>query len=85
MDFRNDAVDAGKIGAAKLARALSATAQLHWDDPDSHQGTEIAPKPDLQALALTTSTPGIWPRALRVLIPAISWLFACRDNHPGFL
>ena len=81
LDFRNDAVDTGEIGAAKLARVLSATAlyavtfrpnangriatvQLRWEDPDTHQVTEIAPLP-----ALATSTLGIWRRTSRVLIP----------------
>ncbi len=36
QDFRNDAVDAGEIGAGH-----SATVQLRWEDPDTHQVTEI--------------------------------------------
>ena len=53
MDFRNDAVDAGEIGAGHSATALDAamfrpnangriaTIQLHWEDPHTHQVTEI--------------------------------------------
>ena len=53
QDFRNDAVDAGEIGAGHSATALYAvtfrpnadgriaTVQLRWEDPDSHQVTEI--------------------------------------------
>ena len=55
QDFRNDAVDAGEIGAGHSATALYAvmfrpntegriaTVQLRWEDPDTHQVTEIAP------------------------------------------
>jgi hypothetical protein len=45
-----------------------ATVQLHWEDPDTHQVTEIAPIP-----SLAISIPGIWPRASRTLIPASNW------------
>ena len=53
QDFRNDTVDAGEIGAGHSATALYAvmfrpntdgriaTVQLRWEDPDSHQVTEI--------------------------------------------
>ncbi len=53
QDFRNDEVDAGEIGAGHSATALYAvmfrpnadgriaTVQLRWEDPDSHQVTEI--------------------------------------------
>jgi len=53
QDFRNDAVDAGEIGAGHSATALYAvmfrpntdgriaTVQLRWEDPDTHQVTEI--------------------------------------------
>jgi Ca-activated chloride channel family protein len=53
QDFRNDAVDAGEIGAGHSATALYAvtfrpntegriaTVQLRWEDPDTHQITEI--------------------------------------------
>jgi Ca-activated chloride channel family protein len=53
QDFRNDAVDAGEIGAGHSATALYAvtfhpnadgriaTIQLRWEDPDTHQVTEI--------------------------------------------
>ena len=53
QDFRNDAVDAGEIGAGHTVTALYAvqlrpgatgriaTAQLRWEDPDTHQVTEI--------------------------------------------
>jgi Ca-activated chloride channel family protein len=53
QDFRKDAVDAGEIGAGHSAAALYAvtfhpnangriaTVQLRWEDPDSHQVTEI--------------------------------------------
>jgi Ca-activated chloride channel family protein len=53
LDFRNDAVDAGEIGAGHSATALYAvtfrpnadgriaTVQLRWEDPDTHQVTEI--------------------------------------------
>ncbi len=52
-NFRNDAVDAGEIGAGHSATALYAvqlrpgtqgriaTVQLRWEDPASHQVTEI--------------------------------------------
>jgi Ca-activated chloride channel family protein len=55
LDFRNDAVDASEIGAGHSATALYAvtfrpnangritTVQLRWEDPDTHQVTEIAP------------------------------------------
>jgi len=55
LDFRNDAVDAGEIGAGHSATALYAvmfrpntkgriaTVQLRWEDPDTHKVTEIAP------------------------------------------
>jgi len=55
LDFRNDTVDAGEIGAGHSATALYtvtfrpnvegriATVQLRWEDPDTHQVTEIAP------------------------------------------
>jgi hypothetical protein len=58
LDFRNEAVDTGEI----------ATVQLRWEDPDTHQVTEIAPFP-----ASATSTLGIWRRTSRVLIPATNW------------
>jgi Ca-activated chloride channel family protein len=66
LDFRNDAVDAGEIGAGYSATALYAvtfrpnadgriaTVQLRWEDPDTHQVTEIAPE-----TATAISTPGI--------------------------
>jgi len=53
QDFRNDAVDAGEIGAGHSATALYAvtfrpnsngriaTVQLRWENPDTHQVTEI--------------------------------------------
>jgi Ca-activated chloride channel family protein len=53
QDFRNDAVYAGEIGAGHSATALYAvtfrpnangriaTVQLRWEDPDTHQVTEI--------------------------------------------
>jgi Ca-activated chloride channel family protein len=53
QDFRKDAVDAGEIGAGHSAAALYAvtfhpnangriaTVQLRWEDPDTHQVTEI--------------------------------------------
>ncbi len=53
QDFRNDAVDAGEIGAGHSATALYAvtfrpnadgriaTVQLRWEDPDTHEVTEI--------------------------------------------
>ncbi len=53
QDFRNDAVDAGEIGAGHSATALYAvtfrpnadgriaTVQLRWEDPESHKVTEI--------------------------------------------
>ncbi len=53
QDFRNDAVDAGEIGAGHSATALYAvilhpgasgriaTVQLRWEDPDTHRVTEI--------------------------------------------
>ena len=53
QDFRNDAVDAGESGAGHSATALYAvtfrpnangriaTVQLRWEDPDTHQVTEI--------------------------------------------
>jgi len=53
LDFRNDTVDAGEIGAGHSATALYAvmfrpnvdgriaTVQLRWEDPDTHQVTEI--------------------------------------------
>ena len=53
QDFRNNTVDAGEIGAGHSATALYAvtfrsnadgriaTVQLRWEDPDSHQVTEI--------------------------------------------
>lgn len=54
-DFRNDSVDAGELGAGHSATALYAvqltsndasgrvaTIQLRWEDPDSHEVTEIA-------------------------------------------
>jgi Ca-activated chloride channel family protein len=53
QDFRNDAGDAGEIGAGHSATALYAvtfrpnadgriaTVQLRWEDPDTHQVTEI--------------------------------------------
>jgi Ca-activated chloride channel family protein len=53
QDFRNDAVDAGEIGAGHSATALYAvmfrpntegriaTVQLRWEDPDTHQVTKI--------------------------------------------
>ena len=53
QDFRNDTVDAGEIGAGHSATALYAvtfrpnadgriaTVQLRWEDPDTHQVTEI--------------------------------------------
>jgi Ca-activated chloride channel family protein len=53
QDFRNDAVDAGEIGAGHTVTALYAvqlrpgatgriaTVQLRWEDPDTHQVTEI--------------------------------------------
>ena len=53
QDFRNDAVDAGEIGAGHCATALYAvtfrpnadgriaTVQLRWEDPDTHKVTEI--------------------------------------------
>ena len=53
QDFRNDSVDAGEIGAGHSATALYAvmfrpnangriaTVQLRWEDPDTHQVTEI--------------------------------------------
>ncbi|MEA3349758.1 MAG: von Willebrand factor type A domain-containing protein, partial [Chloroflexota bacterium] len=53
QDFRNDSVDAGEIGAGHSVTALYAvtlrpgaagriaTAQLRWEDPQSHQVTEI--------------------------------------------
>ncbi len=53
QDFRNDAVDAGEIGTGHSATALYAvmfrpntdgriaTVQLRWEDPDTHQVTEI--------------------------------------------
>jgi len=53
QDFRNDAIDAGEIGAGHSATALYAvvfrpntdgriaTVQLRWEDPDTHQVTEI--------------------------------------------
>jgi len=54
QDFRNDAVDAGEIGAGHSATALYAvtfrpnadgriaTVQLRWEDPDTHRVTEFA-------------------------------------------
>ena len=66
QDFRNDTVDAGEIGAGHSATALYAvmfrpntdsriaTIQLRWEDPGTHQVTEIAPFP-----ASATSIPGI--------------------------
>ena len=53
QDFRNDAVDAGELGAGHSATALYAiylrpqadgriaTVQLRWEDPESYQITEI--------------------------------------------
>ncbi len=53
QDFRNDAVDAGEIGAGHSVTALYAvilhpgaegriaTVQLRWENPDTHQVTEI--------------------------------------------
>ncbi len=53
QDFRNDAVDAGEIGAGHSATALYAvtfrpnaegriaTVQLRWENPDTHKVTEI--------------------------------------------
>jgi Ca-activated chloride channel family protein len=53
QDFRDDSVDAGELGAGHSAVALYAvmlhpgaqgriaTVQLRWEDPDSHQVTEI--------------------------------------------
>lgn len=53
QDFRNDAVDAGEIGAGHSVTALYAvilhpgaegriaTVQLRWEDPDTHKVTEI--------------------------------------------
>jgi Ca-activated chloride channel family protein len=53
LDFHNDTVDAGEIGAGHSATALYAvllrpnangrlaTIQLRWEDPGSHQVTEI--------------------------------------------
>lgn len=53
QDFRNDAVDAGEIGAGHTVTALYAvqlrpgtqgriaTVQLRWEDPQSHQVVEI--------------------------------------------
>jgi len=53
QDFRNDNVDAGEIGAGHSVTALYAvifhsgvegrvaTVQLRWEDPDTHQVTEI--------------------------------------------
>jgi Ca-activated chloride channel family protein len=53
QDFRNDTVDAGEIGAGHSATALYAvtfrpnadgriaTVQLRWEDPDTHEVTEI--------------------------------------------
>jgi Ca-activated chloride channel family protein len=53
QDFRNDAVDAGEIGAGHTVTALYAvqfrpgatgriaTVQLRWEDPQTHQVTEI--------------------------------------------
>jgi Ca-activated chloride channel family protein len=53
QDFRNDAVDAGEIGAGHSATALYAvqlhpqaqgriaTVQLRWEDPDTHRVQEI--------------------------------------------
>ncbi len=75
QDFRNDAVDAGEIGAGHSATALYAvtfrpnadgriaTVQLRWEDPDTHQVTR----------STATSIPGIWPPASSRLIPAINW------------
>lgn len=52
-DFRNDAVDAGEIGAGHSVTALYAvmfresaqgriaTVQLRWEDPDTHKVSEI--------------------------------------------
>jgi Ca-activated chloride channel family protein len=80
LAFRNDTVDIGEIGAGHSATALYAvmfrpntegriaTVQLRWENPDTHQVTEIAPLP-----ALATSTPGTWRKASRVLIPATNW------------
>jgi Ca-activated chloride channel family protein len=54
QDFRNDAVDAGEIGAGHTATALYAvqfypgangrigTVHLRWEDPDTRQVTEIS-------------------------------------------
>jgi len=53
QDFRNDAVDAGEIGAGHSATTLYAvilhpdangriaTVQVRWEDPDTHRVTEI--------------------------------------------
>jgi hypothetical protein len=51
LDFRNDAVDAGEIGHSATAlyavmfrpnaNGRIATVQLRWEDPDTHEVTEI--------------------------------------------
>ncbi|MGB0383615.1 MAG: YfbK domain-containing protein [Ardenticatenaceae bacterium] len=65
QDFRNDEVDAGEIGAGHTATAIYAvqlvpdasgrvgTVQLRWEDPDTHEVTEIAG--DLNTSGLGTS------------------------------
>ena len=64
-DFRNNEVDAGEIGAGHTATAIYAvqlvpdasgriaTVQLRWEDPDTHEVTEIAG--DLNTSDLGTS------------------------------
>lgn len=85
LDFRNDAVDAGEIGAGHSATALYAvmfrpntdgriaTVQLRWEDPDTNQVTEIAPMPRQQTLATAISTPGTWLPASSRQIPITNW------------
>jgi Ca-activated chloride channel family protein len=68
-DFRNDAVDAGEIGAGHSATAIYALQlnsndasgevaiiNLRWEDPDSHQVTEISDSLTTSQLGTTFET-----------------------------
>jgi len=62
------------------ASGCIATVQLRWEDPETHNITDIAPKPVAQPLALAY-TPGVWPSALSRPPPLLST--GCGSQHFG--
>jgi Ca-activated chloride channel family protein len=80
QDFRNDAEDAGEIGAGHTATAIYAvqfypgangrigTVYLRWEDPDTRQVTEISG--DFHTVDLETSFEAASPRYQLAIIVA---------------